>query len=121
MAEGWAALHGGGGGRGGKGRERKAGRQHAQGCTLLLLLLALRLGSGVQPNGGSLCFSHRAPCQPGMQPLRCMQESSFLSAPQPLVLCACHAVPAAYSIIFDQAENRMHAQNGIMIHAMGLA
>jgi ornithine carbamoyltransferase len=28
---------------------------------------------------------------------------------------------AAYSIIFDQAENRMHAQNGIMLHAMGVA
>ena len=29
--------------------------------------------------------------------------------------------PAASSIIFDQAENRMHAQNGIMLHAMGVA
>lgn len=28
---------------------------------------------------------------------------------------------AANSIIFDQAENRMHAQNGIMMHAMGVA
>lgn len=28
---------------------------------------------------------------------------------------------AAQSIVFDQAENRMHAQNGIMIHAMWVA
>ena len=28
--------------------------------------------------------------------------------------------PPANSIVFDQAENRMHAQNGIMLHAMGI-
>jgi len=28
---------------------------------------------------------------------------------------------AANSIIFDEAENRMHAQNAIMMHAMGVA
>ena len=27
---------------------------------------------------------------------------------------------AASSIVWDQAENRMHAQNGIMLHAMGV-
>ena len=40
--------------------------------------------------------------------------------PWPCLLPACPA-PAASSIIFDQAENRMHAQNGIMLHAMGVA
>ena len=29
-------------------------------------------------------------------------------------------VEAPNSIIFPQAENRMHAQNAIMLHAMGL-
>ena len=28
-------------------------------------------------------------------------------------------VEAPYSKVFSQAENRMHAQNGIMLHAMG--
>lgn len=27
---------------------------------------------------------------------------------------------APNSIVFDQAENRMHAQNAIMLHALGL-
>ncbi|EFN58131.1 hypothetical protein CHLNCDRAFT_48133 [Chlorella variabilis] len=35
--------------------------------------------------------------------------------------CTEGVVEGATSIIFDQAENRMHAQNGIMLHAMGLA
>jgi ornithine carbamoyltransferase len=30
-------------------------------------------------------------------------------------------VEAPYSKVFSQAENRMHAQNGIMLHALGLA
>ncbi len=25
---------------------------------------------------------------------------------------------APYSVVFDQAENRMHAQNGILIHCL---
>jgi ornithine carbamoyltransferase len=25
---------------------------------------------------------------------------------------------APYSVVFDQAENRMHAQNGIMLHCL---
>ncbi len=25
---------------------------------------------------------------------------------------------ASYSVVFDQAENRMHAQNGIMLHCL---
>ena len=29
-------------------------------------------------------------------------------------------VEAPYSIVFQEAENRMHAQNGIMLHCMGL-
>lgn len=29
--------------------------------------------------------------------------------------------PTAASIVFDEAENRMHAQNAIMLHAMGLS
>lgn len=33
--------------------------------------------------------------------------------------CSGEVVESAASIIFDQAENRMHAQNGVMIHAMG--
>ncbi|KAL4420102.1 hypothetical protein ABPG77_000583 [Micractinium sp. CCAP 211/92] len=37
------------------------------------------------------------------------------------VECTDGVVESPASIIFDQAENRMHAQNGIMIHAMGLA
>jgi hypothetical protein len=47
--------------------------------------------------------------------------------PWPCLLPAMHlhlppgSAPAASSIIFDQAENRMHAQNGIMLHAMGVA
>lgn len=35
--------------------------------------------------------------------------------------CTDGVVEGASSIIFDQAENRMHAQNGIMLHAMGMA
>ena len=30
-------------------------------------------------------------------------------------------VEAPYSKVFSQAENRMHAQNGVLLHAMGLA
>lgn len=37
------------------------------------------------------------------------------------VECTAGVVESAASIVFDQAENRMHAQNGIMIHAMGRA
>jgi ornithine carbamoyltransferase len=37
------------------------------------------------------------------------------------VECTDGVVEAPYSIVFDEAENRMHAQNGIMLHAMGLA
>ena len=33
--------------------------------------------------------------------------------------CSAEVVESPASIIFDQAENRMHAQNGVMIHAMG--
>lgn len=29
-------------------------------------------------------------------------------------------IEAANSIVFQQAENRMHAQNAIMLHCMGL-
>lgn len=36
------------------------------------------------------------------------------------VECTDGVVESAASIVFDQAENRMHAQNGIMFHAMGL-
>ena len=35
--------------------------------------------------------------------------------------CTDGVVESAASIVFDQAENRMHAQNGVMIHAMGCA
>lgn len=35
--------------------------------------------------------------------------------------CTDEAVEAPYSFVFQQAENRMHAQNGIMLHCMGLA
>ena len=30
-------------------------------------------------------------------------------------------VEAPYSKVFSQAENRMHAQNGVLLHSMGLA
>ena len=30
-------------------------------------------------------------------------------------------VEAPYSVVFQEAENRMHAQNGVLIHALGLA
>ena len=30
-------------------------------------------------------------------------------------------VEAGYSVVFQEAENRMHAQNGVLLHAMGLA
>ena len=30
-------------------------------------------------------------------------------------------VEADYSFVFQEAENRMHAQNGIMLHCLGLA
>lgn len=33
--------------------------------------------------------------------------------------CTEEVMEAPYSIVFDEAENRMHAQNGIMLHAMG--
>lgn len=34
--------------------------------------------------------------------------------------CTDAVVESPASIIFDQAENRMHAQNGVMLHAMGI-
>eukprot|EP00887_Chlorella_sp_A99_P006068 scaffold22.g6068.t1 len=37
------------------------------------------------------------------------------------VECTDGVVESAASIVFDEAENRMHAQNGIMLHAMGVA
>ena len=33
--------------------------------------------------------------------------------------CTGEVVESAASIIFDEAENRMHAQNGVMLHALG--
>ena len=30
-------------------------------------------------------------------------------------------VEAPYSVVFQEAENRMHAQNGILLHCLGLA
>jgi ornithine carbamoyltransferase len=35
------------------------------------------------------------------------------------VECTGGVVESAASIVFDQAENRMHAQNGVMLHCMG--
>ena len=35
--------------------------------------------------------------------------------------CTDEVVEAPYSFVFQEAENRMHAQNGIMLHCMGLA
>jgi len=35
--------------------------------------------------------------------------------------CTAAVVESPASIIFDQAENRMHAQNGVMLHAMGVS
>lgn len=29
-------------------------------------------------------------------------------------------IEAKYSIVFPQAENRMHAQNAVMLHVLGL-
>ena len=33
--------------------------------------------------------------------------------------CSAEVVEGPASIIFDEAENRMHAQNGVMLHALG--
>lgn len=30
--------------------------------------------------------------------------------------CDDEAMEAPYSVVFDQAENRMHAQNGVLLH-----
>ena len=30
-------------------------------------------------------------------------------------------VEGAQSVVFQEAENRMHAQNGVLLHALGLA
>ena len=35
--------------------------------------------------------------------------------------CSEEVVESSASIVFDQAENRMHAQNGILMHALGVA
>lgn len=35
--------------------------------------------------------------------------------------CTDEVVEAPYSFVFQEAENRMHAQNAIMLHCMGLA
>ncbi|KDD72181.1 aspartate/ornithine carbamoyltransferase [Helicosporidium sp. ATCC 50920] len=35
--------------------------------------------------------------------------------------CTAGVVESAASVVFDEAENRMHAQNAIMLHAMGSA
>lgn len=32
------------------------------------------------------------------------------------VECDDEAMEAPYSVVFDQAENRMHAQNGVLLH-----
>jgi ornithine carbamoyltransferase len=37
------------------------------------------------------------------------------------VECTDGVMESPASIVFDQAENRMHAQNGIMIHSMGMS
>ncbi|KAK2076529.1 hypothetical protein QBZ16_005289 [Prototheca wickerhamii] len=37
------------------------------------------------------------------------------------VECTDGVMESEASIVWDEAENRMHAQNGIMIHAMGLS
>jgi len=37
------------------------------------------------------------------------------------VECTDEVVEAPYSFVFQEAENRMHAQNAIMLHCMGLA
>jgi ornithine carbamoyltransferase len=35
--------------------------------------------------------------------------------------CTDAIVEGPQSVIFDEAENRMHAQNGVLIHCLGLA
>ena len=34
--------------------------------------------------------------------------------------CTNTVMEAPYSIVFDQAENRLHAQNGVILHCLGL-
>lgn len=35
--------------------------------------------------------------------------------------CTDPVVEGPQSVVFDEAENRMHAQNGILLHCLGLA
>lgn len=35
--------------------------------------------------------------------------------------CTDAVVEGSQSVVFDEAENRMHAQNGILLHCLGLA
>jgi hypothetical protein len=86
------------------------------------------------PSYSSLAAVH-ATASPVLSPLCCLvvwcfcQQMYGPSAGACLIGCGYHYVTpcpttypaAASSIIFDQAENRMHAQNGIMLHAMGMA
>lgn len=69
---------------------------------------------GVVESGGVGRMGHGAfgACAAGVQPRR---PGALRRSPW----CSCR--PAEASVVFDEAENRMHAQNAVMLHAMGVA
>lgn len=62
-----------------------------------------QVNSQMMANAGPQClFMHCLPAERGRE-------------------CTDEVIEGPNSIVFDEAENRMHAQNAVMIHAMGLA
>lgn len=49
--------------------------------------------------GGQALFLHCLPAERGLE-------------------CTDEVMEAPYSVVFQQAENRMHAQNGILLHCL---
>jgi ornithine carbamoyltransferase len=75
--------------------------------------------------------ARRLPCNAARPPAQVNEELMAAAGPEALFL---HCLPAERgvettdavvegprSVVFQEAENRMHAQNGVLLHAMGLA
>jgi hypothetical protein len=54
-------------------------------------------GALMKATGGKAIFMHCLPAERGVE-------------------CDDEVMEAPYSVVFDQAENRMHAQNGVLLH-----
>jgi ornithine carbamoyltransferase len=67
---------------------------------LLLLLLLLQVNEDMMALAGPQCtFMHCLPAERGLE-------------------CTDAVIESAASVVFQEAENRMHAQNGVMLHCL---